>query len=287
MSSIAYITDHKMLDNHRLNQNKTMNFWRLSTRVNFTNFSIGGLVFFLSKNKEHLSSKKEKGIIGFGRVKDIYVLSPKVMWKKFGKENGYNSYKEFVEAIKRFSKDHKVPKKISSLYLENVSFYQTPIYLSECGIEISNNVESYVYIKPDEAVIELLEYGKKNVDIWSGEKDQIEIIDEEEIGAALALAHEKTLDIKNYKRIPNDVKKYLKENDKVHLIHTSMTNMYKVTDNKVNVILYHTKSDDIRTIIGQTILYKKYFKKYYPKDVELEFKTIDNIFSDKDYIGLI
>ena len=110
------------------------------------------------------------------------------MWKKFGKENGYNSYKEFVEAIKRFSKDHKVPKKISSLYLENVSFYQTPIYLSECGIEISNNVESYVYIKPDEAVIELLEYGKKNVDIWSGEKDQIEIIDEEEIGAALALA---------------------------------------------------------------------------------------------------
>lgn len=275
MSSIAYITDHKMLDNHRLNQNKTMNFWRLSTRVNFTNFGVGGLVFFLSKNKEHLSSKKEKGIIGFGRIKDIYVLSPKVMWKKFSKENGYNTYKEFIEAIKRFSKDNVIPKKISSLYLENVSFYQTPIYLSECGINISNNVESYVYIKPDEAVIKLLEYGKNNVDIWSANIDQFKKIDEEEIGAALALAHEKILDIKNYKRIPNDIKKFLKENPNAHLIHTSFTNTYEVKDD-VEVTLYHSKQDDIRTVIGQAILYKKYFKKYYPKDINLKFKTLDN-----------
>lgn len=276
MSSIAYITDHKMLDNHRLNQNKTMNFWRLSTRINFNNFGIGGLVFFLSKNKEHLNEKKEKGIIGFGRIKDIYVLSPKVMWKKFNKENGYNSCKDFLEAIKRFSKDNKVPKKISSLYLENVSFYQTPVYLSECGISISNNVESYVYIKPDEAVIKLLEYGKNNVDLWSSNIDQTRIIDSEEIGAALALAHKKILDIKNYKRIPNDIKKYLKENANSHLIHTSLTNTYEVKNKIVEICLYHTKKDDIRTLIGQAVLYRKYFKKYYPKNIELNFKTIDN-----------
>ena len=275
MSSIAYISDYKMLDNHRLNQNKTMNFWRLSTRVNFTNFGVGGLVFFLSKNKEHQSNKKEKGIIGFGRIKNIYVLSPKMMWKKFSKENGYNSYKEFLTAIKKFSKDNKVPDKISSLYLENVSFFQTPIYLSECGISISNNIESYVYIKKDEAVIELLEYGKNNIDVWSANENQIKIIDEVEIGVALALAHEKVLDIKNYKRMPNEVKKYLKENPKAHLIHTSMTNIYRVLD-EVEVTLYHCKKDDIRTVIGQAVLYKKYFKKYYPKDIKLKFKTIDN-----------
>ena len=60
MASIAYITDAKLLDNHRLNQNRTMNFWRISTNTNFSKFGIGGLVFFLSKNKEHLSINKEK-----------------------------------------------------------------------------------------------------------------------------------------------------------------------------------------------------------------------------------
>ena len=35
MSSIAYVTDYKMLDNLRLNEKKTMNFWRLSTKTNF------------------------------------------------------------------------------------------------------------------------------------------------------------------------------------------------------------------------------------------------------------
>ena len=276
MASIAYITDHKMLDNHRLNQNKTMNFWRLSSRVNFTDFGIGGLVFFLSKNKEHQNNKKEKGIIGFGRIKDIYVLSPKTMWKKFNKENGYNSYKEFSNAMIKFSKDHKIPKKISSLYLENVSFYQTPIYLSECGISISKNVESYVYIKPDEAVIKLLEYGKNNIDLWSSVDKQIQIIDSEEIGAALALAHAKVKDIKPFKRVASETNKFLLNHPEYHLIHTSLTNIYKVKDNKLEVVLYQTKKDDIRTIIGQAVLYKKYFKEYYQKEIEIEFITTNN-----------
>ena len=276
MASIAYITDYKMLDNHRLNQNKTMNFWRLSSRVNFTDFGIGGLVFFLSKNKEHQNNKKEKGIIGFGRIKDIYVLSPKTMWKKFNKENGYNSYKEFSNAMIKFSKDHKIPKKISSRYLENVSFYQTPIYLSECGISISKNVESYVYIKPDEAVIKLLEYGKNNIDLWSSVDKQIQIIDSEEIGAALALAHAKVKDIKPFKRVASETNKFLLNHPEYHLIHTSLTNIYKVKDSKLEVVLYQTKKDDIRTIIGQAVLYKKYFKEYYPKEIEIEFITTNN-----------
>ena len=61
MSSIAYITDSKMLEMHRLNAHKTMNFWRLSNKINFSDFNKGDLVFFLSKDKQHLR-KKEKGI---------------------------------------------------------------------------------------------------------------------------------------------------------------------------------------------------------------------------------
>ena len=85
MSSIAYITDSTMLENHRLLRNKTMNFWRLSTNINFSDFGIGDLVFFLSKDRVH-RRKGEKGIIGFGRLKELRVYSPSTMWRKYGKD---------------------------------------------------------------------------------------------------------------------------------------------------------------------------------------------------------
>ena len=104
MSSIAYITDSTMLENHRLLRNKTMNFWRLSTNINFSDFGIGDLVFFLSKDRVH-RRKGEKGIIGFGRLKELRVYSPSTMWRKYGKDNGYISKKSFEDALKKVSKD--------------------------------------------------------------------------------------------------------------------------------------------------------------------------------------
>ena len=138
MSAIAYITDSKMLELHRLNNHKTMNFWRLSNNINFSDFNVGDLVFFLSKDKEHKNGK-EKGIVGFGRMSEISLASVKSMWDKYGVLNGYRSLAEFKEAIIKVSKDKKLPKKISGFYLENVTFFQ-PIYLSECGMKISTNI---------------------------------------------------------------------------------------------------------------------------------------------------
>ena len=63
MGAIAYITDSKLLELHRLNAHRTMNFWRLSAKTGFTDFQKGDLVFFLSKDKAHMR-KKEKGIVG-------------------------------------------------------------------------------------------------------------------------------------------------------------------------------------------------------------------------------
>ena len=119
MSAIAYVTDSKMLELHRLNNHETMNFWRLSNNVNFSDFGKGDLVFFLSKDKEH-KKRSEKGIVGFGRVTDISVASVKTMWERHGIYNGYNSLNEFKEAILRVSKDRKLPSKISSFLLEDV-----------------------------------------------------------------------------------------------------------------------------------------------------------------------
>lgn len=288
MASIAYVTDSKLLDNHRLNQNKTMNFWRLSTNTNFKEFGIGGLVFFLSKNKEHMSANKEKGIIGFGRVSNIYLASPKTMWDKFEKSNGYNSYEEFSESIIKVNKNHELPKKLSSLYLENVCFFQAPIYLSELGIDISKNVESYIYIKPNEAVIKLLEYGKASSDIWSSGIDVDKVISEEEIGAILSLAQANTGDIKlSGNKLNNslkDVDNYLKSNPIYRRVHGSRFNLYNIYEDNLTIVFYHNKDIDIRIIIGQALLYKRYLEKYYPHSLSILFKTTDN---DEEFSELV
>lgn len=280
MSSIAYITDGKLLENHRLNQNNTMNFWRISTNTNFSNFGIGGLVFFLSKNKEHLSFNKEKGIVGFGRLVNIYVGSPKIMWDKFKTSNGYNSYEEFTNAICKVSKDHKLPSKLSSLYLENVCFFQAPIYLSELGIEISKNVESYIYIKNDEAVIKILEYGRRSCDIWSSSNEVDQIIIEEEIGTVLSFAQSKTGDIKlsgnKLNKALNEINEYIKNNPIYRRINGSQFVLYHVFEDNLTIVFYHNKDIDIRTIIGQALLYKRYIEKMYSRDLCLLFKTTDN-----------
>lgn len=280
MASIAYITDAKLLENHRLYQNRTMNFWRLSTNTNFKEFGIGGLIFFLSKDKKHLSLNKEKGIIGFGRVVNIYTGSPKVMWDKFNKENGYNTYEEFVDALLKANKKHVVPNKLSSLYLENVCFFQNPIYLSEIGISISKNVESYTYIKPDDAVIKLLEYGKASMDLWSSIDKQDEIIAYEEIGAILSLAHNITGDIKltgnKLNKALNDVNNYLKNYPIYNRVHGSQFNMFNIYEDNLTIVFYHNKDIDIRTIIGEALLYKRYLEKYYPHNISILYKTTDN-----------
>lgn len=49
MGSIAYVADEEMIEYHRLCGNKEINFWRLSSQKNFTNFHSGDLLFFYTK----------------------------------------------------------------------------------------------------------------------------------------------------------------------------------------------------------------------------------------------
>ena len=74
MSSIVYVTDNKMIEYHRLNGNTTMNFWRLSSQKNFSNFIKGDLLFFYTKER---ALQKERSIAGFGVFKEINKLTLK------------------------------------------------------------------------------------------------------------------------------------------------------------------------------------------------------------------
>lgn len=278
MSAIVYVTDSKMLELHRLNNHSTMNFWRLSKKINFSEFKKGDLVFFLSKDKEH-QNKKEKGIVGFGRLVEINLGSVKSMWNKYGILNGYNTLEEFKEAIIKVSKDKKMPQKISSFYLENVVFFQ-PVYLSECGMKISNNVESYIYLKPEEVSANLLHLAKQSNDLWSNYDDNLKAIEKEELLYALYRTQNKVKDIivneKQHKRSIRVMNKYCKENNYL-FINNSDNQLYRlIDDDNVEIVLYHDKQVDIKLLIGQIYLFRKYMNEYY-KSINISFKTNDNL----------
>ena len=275
MSAIAYVTDSKMLELHRLNNHETMNFWRLSNNVNFSDFGKGDLVFFLSKDREH-KKRNEKGIVGFGRVTDISVASVKTMWDRHGIYNGYRSLNEFKEAILRVSKDKKLPSKISSFLLEDVTFFQ-PVYLSECGMKISSSVESYIYLKPEETVIRLLDLAKQSGDIWSDLDRNSKKIEREKLLYSLFAAHEKIGDIpaseKGYRKAVRTLKAFVEEHPEYAFIRGSRSELYCPGKQSLDILIYEDKDIDRRLLIGQAQLYRYYLGYYCQREVTVRFLT--------------
>ncbi|MBQ6334669.1 MAG: hypothetical protein IJI46_06350 [Erysipelotrichaceae bacterium] len=288
MSAIAYITDSKMLELHRLNNHKTINFWRPSGNINFTDFREGDLLFFLSKDKEH-RKQREKGIVGFGRLVSFSIASIKTMWKRYGIYNGYNSLEEFKEAILKVSKDKKLPSKISGFYLEDVTFFQ-PIYLSECGMKISNNVEAYIYLKPAEVVLRLLELAKNSGDIWTG-LDNAEPIDKARLLYSLAAAHEKIGEIsddeKQLKKATKALKAFKEEHRGYDFIRDSRSELYKTGYKSLDIVLYHDKNSDPRLLIGQAQLYRYHLSNYYGYDLSLRFMCNDRDEETEHYMNAL
>ena len=277
MSAIAYITDSKMLELHRLNNHRTINFWRLSNNTNFSDFGPGDLVFFLSKDREHRKGR-EKGIVGFGRMTRISLASITTMWNNYGIYNGYNTPEEFREAILKVSKDRKLPKKISGFYLENVTFFQ-PVYLSECGMKISSNVESYVYLKPEEVVLKLLDLAENSGDLWSDLIGDRRSIHEERRLFALFAAHRTIGDIRDTEKGMKKAKKALKEYIQTHpeyrFIQNSRNELYSLSDSELKIVFYHDKDSDLKEMIGQAKLYRHYFGLYCPEDIPIKFFVSD------------
>lgn len=176
MSSIAYVTDQKMIEYHRLCGSREINFWRLSSRAGFSSFHKGDLLFFYARG---LHGKK-KGLVGYAHYQGIHTMTLKQMWNRYGTQNGYDSLKDMQEAVEKASRDHKVPEKMTGLYLTDVVFFVTPVYPGDVGITINDKLESYTYLDrddPDITVRILREAEKSGIDIWSAsQSDEPEYI---------------------------------------------------------------------------------------------------------------
>lgn len=174
MSSIAYITDRDMIEYHRLHGNREMIFWRPSAQKHFQHFQIGDYLFFLTKGTEK-GRTKEKGIIGYGRLAKDEVLRATQAWQKYGTMCGYGNEKQFQTAATMMNKAHILPKQIHCLYLERVLFFQAPIYLSEFAVQISKQIESYIYLNQEKQDLDLLLVEKAaqiGCDPWNSDKEQ-------------------------------------------------------------------------------------------------------------------
>jgi len=189
MASIAYVTDKDMMEYHRLHENKAINFWRPGTKRNISNLQKGDLIFFLAKTAVR---KRERGIIGYGIFKEQKIMGAQKMWNQFQTLNGYEGKEELYRAIERMSKDKKVPKDINSLWIEEIIFFQSPIFLSEFGLKISNRIESYMYVDREDPELtnKILRQAQEiGVDMWSSvakDKNTERVINQTRISYLLA-----------------------------------------------------------------------------------------------------
>ena len=113
MAAIAYVTDEKMIEYHRVNGSNSIVFWRLSTKK-FSDFNIGDLLFFLSKDTT-TKTRKEKGLVGYGRFVGSSSMAISTMWRKHRTKTGYISKKNYMALLKR-AKTKKCQKKSIVLF---------------------------------------------------------------------------------------------------------------------------------------------------------------------------
>lgn len=254
MSSIAYNTDSSMIEFHRLNGSQTMVFWRFSLRQ-FARFSNGDLVFFIDKRYKHPVTS-EKGIIGYGRCTDLRNSSVKKLYDKHQSNTGYRTYQEFTEAIRHFRKnDHRLPSQIQAIKLDNVLFFQTPIFLSEVGMDLSGSLESFTYLEKDGRDLspEILKIAREvGIDEWM--ISQNEMIDSRDIDNDIY--HQK---IRN--KLSSLSFSLSKEQIRILKNHTNSVAVnnvwYKLTHNKMAVFLPMHSKVEFNSLLGMKALIEK------------------------------
>lgn len=282
MAAIAYITDKNMIDFHRLNGNHTINFWKPSTSKKISNLKQGDLLFFLAKGTER-GKQKEKGLMGYGKFQKSYTMSFQAMWSKYEIQNGYATRDELEEAICKVTKNHQLPNMLNCLQLEEVVFSQYPIYLSEIGMQVSNKLESYLYIDKEDLynTDRILKIANQfGVDVWSKVFEQ-EHTHNFKKDAQIQIIHNIYEVIKsNYystyeeARLAHFIQDYQKHHTNTQAIRNSKTEFIEIREDRLWICLpclINTSEiqKKLQYIIGHYMLYSSYIKNSgYEKEIQ-------------------
>ena len=282
MAAIAYITDKNMIDFHRLNGNHTINFWKPSTSKKISNLKQGDLLFFLAKGTER-GKQKEKGLMGYGKFQKSYTMSFQAMWSKYEIQNGYATRDGLEEAICKVTKNHRLPNMLNCLQLEEVVFFQYPIYLSEIGMQVSNKLESYLYIDKEDLynTDKILKIANQfGVDVWSKVFEQ-EHTHNFKKDAQIQIIHNIYEVIKsNYystyeeARLAHFIQDYQKHHTNTQAIRNSKTEFIEIREDRLWICLpclinASEIQKKLQYIIGNYMLYSSYIKNSgYEKEIQ-------------------
>ncbi|MEG0329492.1 MAG: hypothetical protein RR537_00170 [Longicatena sp.] len=286
MASIAYVTDKNMIEFHRLNGNHTINFWKPSNSKKMSSFNTGDLLFFLAKGTEK-GIGKEKGVIGYGKFTKNYILTFPQMWAKYKTLNGYPSKQALGEAIIKITKNHQLPECLNCLLLDNVVFFQCPIYMSEIGVDISNKIESYIYIDKDDMMntSKILEVANNvGLDMWSSmyhDEDEAIFLEDALIQTVYNI-YEKINHTYYSNYDENRIYKYIQTNEQAQALTNSKTEYFIKQESKIVVCLpCMVNTNDFmkkfQYVIGHYFLYKGFIAKseYFNEIlVQIEFDQI-------------
>lgn len=282
MAAIAYITDKNMIDFHRLNGNHTINFWKPSTSKKISNLKQGDLLFFLAKGTER-GKQKEKGLMGYGKFQKSYTMNFQAMWSKYEIQNGYATRDGLEEAICKVTKNHRLPNMLNCLQLEEVVFFQYPIYLSEIGMQVSNKLESYLYIDKEDLynTDKILKIANQfGVDVWSKVFEQ-EHTHNFKKDAQIQIIHNIYEVIKsNYystyeeARLAHFIQDYQNHHTNTQAIRNSKTEFIEIREDRLWICLpclinASEIQKKLQYIIGHYMLYSSYIKNSgYEKEIQ-------------------
>lgn len=272
MASIVHVTDKDMIEFHRLNGNDSFNFWRAGSKMKFADFKAGDTLFFLAKGSER---KREKGIIGYGKCKQILSCSFNTMWRKYGTLNGYLTKNSCAEAIIKVNKDKKMPDKMTCILLEEVAFFNSPVYLSEFNAKLSNKLESYTYIDKgnqclsEKIILKAMSFG---VDLWTSKLTEEEFkkkLYQDAVRQAASYVYLK-VKLNETKYIKQLMKKYNEANSG-EFINGSMADSIEWGDKTtINVPMLVNEFNKIQYTLGHVLLFKKMLT-----DINSDYNEID------------
>lgn len=268
MSSIAYVTDKKMIEYHRLCGNQNINFWRLSSQKQFKDFNPGDLLFFYTR----VGKGKKKGFVGYAHYDSLQRMSLKKMWSKFETKNGYESFEQLQDAILAASRNNQVPEEMNCLYLRDVVFFLSPIFPEDINLKLANKLESYCYLDQNDpqVTVRLLKAAEKvGIDAWSAAQnaEPETIFREDEIKHQLAACAREIGELGCTSSEKARAKKLISEKlaQGYELIRGSKTDGFLIEDNRLTIAIpfvAQLKDYKLRKLelMGKMTMYKVFLK---------------------------
>ena len=125
--------------------------------------------------------------------------------------------------------------------------------------------------------------------MWTGTSEDQEAINEEEKRFVLFQIHDEIKDIeqdeKARKRAAKALKKYTEEHPEYQPLYDSANELYRINRDLIEVVFYHDRCSNTKTLAGQAFLYRKQFRDRFPDRYAFLFRCSDGDPAVEEYLN--